>query len=277
MGDRTTPLRELLNRSGLPFQIAVEAAIRDIGGRHGIDEVRGEVPYSKGFIDVVARKDRIHFMFECKRADDKPWVFVMSDPDQRNRTRCRLEWFNGRAPMPSQPLPQHSRVFCCEWNMVEPSPEAAFCALPKGSPIQSLEALCRDLLAASHDLIADERISRDEFATAVPVVVTTAKLHTCLLSSKSISLDAGEIAAHAGEFTATDLVRFRKSLVTERSNSYDQTPMDLRHWVADRERTVFVMNPSGLERFLAGFRSFHYGDSFYAAPEEFRHPPSLTP
>jgi hypothetical protein len=276
MGDSSTPLRDLLNRSGIPFQLAVEAAIRSVGLKHGIEDVRSEVPYSDGFLDIVARKARILFVFECKRADDKPWVFLLPEAEQTNQTRCRVEWFNGRAPIPKQSQPGHSRVFCGEWNMGEPSPESGFCVVPKGSPVQSLEAVCRELLAGAHDLLAREEIAREEFATVIPVLITTAHLHTCALEPSDIALDTGELAPGQGGFETTTFVRFRKSLVTARSNSYESAPMDLRHWTADRERTVFVLNPSALGRFFAGFRSFHCGDGFHGTPMEFLNPPQLA-
>lgn len=158
----------------------------------------------------------------------------------------------------------------------DPSPESEFCVVPKGSPVQSLEAVCKELLVGAHDLLAHEEIARDEFATVVPVLITTARLHTCAVEPSKIALDTGELAPDCGQFGTTTFVRFRKSFVASRSNSYESAPMVLRHWTADRERTVFVLNPSALERFFAGFRSFHYGDGFHGAPAEFLNPPELT-
>jgi hypothetical protein len=108
----------------------------------------------------------------------------------------------------------------------------------------------------------------------VPVVITTAKLYTCKLDPAVIPPDTGKLDVSDGQFAETDLVRFRKSLVTARSNSYSSSEMVLKNWAADRERTVFVLRPSALERFLGGFRSF-LAITRDGAPEEFRTPPIL--
>jgi len=94
--------------------------------KYRIEDVRREVPWAEGFLDVVAQRNESLFVFECKRVDDKSWVFLISDDGKECQTRCRLEWFNGSAPMPNKRSPGHSRVFCCEYNVVEPSLESEF-------------------------------------------------------------------------------------------------------------------------------------------------------
>jgi len=108
----------------------------------------------------------------------------------------------------------------------------------------------------------------------VPSVITTAKLYTCKLDPGVIPPETGKLDVSDGQFAETDFVRFRKSLVTARSNSYSSSEMVLKNWAADRERTVFVLRPSALERFLGGFRSF-WARTRDGAPEEFRTPPTL--
>jgi hypothetical protein len=259
MADPNTPLCDLLNRSGIPFQLAVEHKIRTIGPHYGVNVVGREVPWANGFVDVVAEKYvtgeafKILFVFECKRVDDKPWVFVPSKNQGDNEGRCRLEWFNRKAPVPPRPSPGHSRVFCAEWHMCEGSPESEFCIVQKGTPIGSLEAVCRELLSACHHLLADEEIThKGEVPVVVPVVITTAKLHICQFDPAVIAPETGKLNVSDGQYVEADFVRFRKSLVTERSRSesYISPDMVLESWAADRERTVFVLTPSALERFL---------------------------
>lgn len=276
MADENSPLRDLLSRSGFPFQLAVEYSIRTVSAKYRIEDVRREVPWAGGFLDVVAQRNEILFVFECKRVDDKSWVFLISDDGKERQNRCRLEWFNGSAPMPNKRLPGHSRVFCCEYNAVEPSPESDFCVMPKRTPIGSLESVCRDLLAGCHDLLANEEITHGKYAVAVPVVITTANLYTCRLDPAVIPLNTGKLGVSDGQFTEVNWVRFRKSLVTTRSNSYDSSEMVLKNWAADRERTVFVLTPSALETFLHGFREFSAMDNFHGGlPPELRNPPTL--
>ena len=100
------------------------------------------------------------------------------------------------------------------------------------------------------------------------------KLYTCKLDPAVIPPETGKLDISDGQFAETDFVRFRKSLVTVRSNSYSSSEMVLKNWAADRERTVFVLRPSALERFLGGFRSF-WARTRDGAPEEFRTPPTL--
>jgi hypothetical protein len=277
MSDEATPVRDLLNRSGVPFQLAVESAIDALAPKHGIDRWYREVPSREGFIDIVARKDHILFAFECKRVDDKPWVFVMPDEENANETRCRLMWFNGHAPEPRPWFKEWSRVFCCEWNIVEPSPQAAYCVVAKDTPIRSLEAVCSELLKNCHDLLADESIARGyELVPIVPVIVTNALLKVCRVKGSVVPIETGKIAADEGNFADVDLVRFRKSLANQRSNWYDSNPLLLPDWVVDRERTVFVARPEALGRLFHGFRSFTATEPD-GLPAAFTHPPPPWP
>jgi hypothetical protein len=237
--------------------------------------VRREVPWASGFIDIVARKDSNVFLaFECKRVDEKPWVFVISEQNQRRVTRCRLEWFNGRVEIPTFATKDHSRVFCSEWTLAEPSPESEFCIVPKGTPINSLEDVCSELLAGCHDLLANEEIRLGgHSAIILPVIVTNALLKVCRLDPEAVPLDTGKIDSDIGEFVDADFVRFRKSLVTRRSNSYDTSPMNLREWVGDSERTVFVVRPAALGRFFSRLRTFPDSEE---VPKEFSTPPKFA-
>jgi hypothetical protein len=219
---------------------------------------------------------KILFAFECKRVDDKSWVFIISNDQEKRETRCRLEWFNSKAPIPPRPSPGHSRVFCAEWNMVEGSPESEFCIVPKGTPIGSLEAVCRELLSGCHHLLADEEITHgDEWPVVVPVVITTAKLYICKFDPAAVAPETGKLNVSDGQFDEAHFVRFRKSLVTTRSNSYNASEMVLNDWAADRVRTVFVLTPPALGRFLHGFESFHARGGSNGLPREFMHPPKL--
>jgi hypothetical protein len=153
MSDTYQPLRDLISRSGVPFQLAVENAMRTRGAKYGVEVVRREVPWANGFIDIVAKiSDRIYCAVECKRVTDKSWSFVLTDNSRGSATRCRIEWFNGKAGKGSD----RSRVFCSEWNMGESSPESEFCILPKDTAIGSLESVCKGLIASCHNLLESE-------------------------------------------------------------------------------------------------------------------------
>lgn len=272
MSDTHQPLRDLINRSGVPFQLAVENAMRTRGAKHSI-EVWREVPWANGFIDIVAKiSDRIFCAVECKRVTDRSWSFVLTENARESATRCRIEWFNSKAVK----IKDCSRVFCSEWNMVEPSPESEFCILPKDTPIGSLESVCRGLIASCHNLLESEAelVLNDDIVAMIPVIVTNAKLYTCKMDAISVSLETGLPNEAGSIFQPVEMLRFRKSLVNQRSNSYRKSQMVLSDWIADRERTVFILTPSGIDRFLNGMRAFgtNYSGGF---PDEYLNPPNL--
>lgn len=272
MSDTYQPLRDLIGRTGIPFQLAVENAMRTVGATYGIEVVQREVPWANGFIDIIVKSsERVFCAVECKRVTDKSWSFVLTGNSKESATRCRIECFNGNAGKRAG----QSRVFCSEWNMMEPSPESEFCILPKDTPIGSLESVCKDLLASCHNLLEneDELLLNNEYALMIPVIVTNAKLYTCKLNVDSISLETGLPAEASTEFKPVEMIRFRKSLVNRRSNSYQTSPMVLSDWTVDRERTVFVVSPPAIDRFFAGFRSLAPA-TFQGIPNEFLNPPS---
>ena len=158
--------------------------------------------------------------------------------------------------------------------MVEPSIESQYCMVPKGTPIASLEAVCNEVLASCHDILDNEKnIHRDnDFAAMVPVIVTNAKLYSCTFNPQQVIHRSGELDPNDGQFNCVDMVRFRKSLSNQGSNPYSNTPMDLSQWTAERDRTVFVVNPSALGRFFNGFRSFMPA-GYQPAPAHFINPP----
>jgi len=98
MGNDSVPLRELLNKSGIPFQLPIETLIRGHETKTAVRVIGTEVPWAKGFIDIVAStSDRMFFGIECKKVDDKAWIFVCGNGARQAETRCTIEWFNGRA------------------------------------------------------------------------------------------------------------------------------------------------------------------------------------
>jgi hypothetical protein len=206
----------------------------------------------------------------ASRIDDKAWIFLVSEEKQKRATRARLEWFNGKAPISKD----HSRVFCNDFGVVEASPESDFCFVPKGTAINSLEDICSELLAGCHDLLSNQEIRlASNSAIIVPVIVTNAILKVCLLDPKTVPLETGKIGDDVADFVDAPFIRFRKSLVTRRSNSYDTSRLNLWEWTADTERTVFIVRPSALGHFFSGFRAFPDPDEISS---EFINPPALN-
>ena len=268
-----TPLIKAVDKSGFPFQLAVERELRALGERHSWALVP-EVPIGDRFADIVLRRPYLLAVLECKRVDGERWQFLVPKGSSSNRARCRVEWHNPRAVRrPVLGVMPLSKVFCSECTMSEGSYEANICVLPKKGAVDSLEALSRDLLETTHRLGDLFGLKFDATPTyLIPVIVTNAELSICEYDPASLDINAG----HLGEvtFKPADFVRFRKTLVSRRSNDYVWQRGSLEAWASDRERTVFVVSPGGLDRFLSGFRAFGYVDrdqhppEFVSPPEE---------
>jgi hypothetical protein len=107
----------------------------------------------------------------------------------------------------------------------------------------------------------------------IPIIITNAKLYTCKLDAISVSLETGLPDEAGSIFQSVEMIRFRKSLVNQRSNSYQTSQMVLSDWTADRERTVFVLTPSAIDQFFKGMMAFDtYNPGGY--PNEYVNPPS---
>ncbi len=273
-GSPWTPLRDRLNASGIPFQLAVERFMRDRGPQYGFSFVGHEVAWEKGFLDILFRKSFIFLAMECKKVDDDTWVFVLTEESQQSR--CRLGWYNPRLPDPELPVFGQSKVFCSEFNIVESSPESEFSLLPKGGPNKILEPLASELIDACRDILddSDRAHDADHWEVMVPVIVTNARLVTCRLDPRSVDLATGSIQSQDEDFNEVPFIRFRKTLVTYRSDPTLSTPVNVASWVSDRERTVFVVGARHLTHFMHGFRSFYCLDEG-GDPKEWNNPPGL--
>ena len=102
-------------------------------------------------------------------------------------------------------------------------------------------------------------------------MVTNAPLSVCAYDPETIDIQSGILGDAA--FEQVDFIRFRKSLVNRWPNDYQRSREALNDWAASRERTVFVVSPLGLSRFLSGFRAFHYRDGS-SVPPQFAQPPN---
>ena len=270
------PLLELINRSGFPFELAVAHNLKRTHRDHGF-EVIGEYPWSEGYLDLLLCKNHVYLALECKRVDSESWSFLVQADAPSHVNRCRLEYFNSKVPGPSlfDPKAEPTNVFCSEFSMCEGSPESSICVVPKGSPIRTLEQVCRPLLHGCHEIIGHPDIER-RFGceVIVPVIVTNAPLRICRFTSADAHLATGKLTEGDTQFDDAPFVRFRKSMVPYRSNIYDTTsfyPEDLK---ADSERTVFVVNAQALGHFLFGFRAFGPSER-NKNPPEFDNPPQL--
>jgi len=271
------PLIQAVDKSGFPFQLAVTRELKKLGQKHSWPVVVPEVPVGDTFADIVLRRPGFLGVVECKRVEEEKWHFLVPKGASANVGRCRIEWHNPRAAE----LPMHAklsrnpatRVFCSECVMAEGSYESSVCVVPKGKAVPSLEAVCGELLDTVHALGDKFELKYDnEPNYLIPVIVTNAELSVCEYDADALDINLGRLGA--ADFKSADFIRFRKTLVSRGSNDYEWDRLvTLGEWTSDRERTVFVVTPKGLNQFLAGFRKFGPA-SGKQYPEEFENPPT---
>lgn len=242
-------LKKNVNSSGFPFQIAVENTINNLSGW---DIMRREYPWQNnetgqnGYIDLIAEKDFIRLIIECKRVRDSEWIFLCS-PTNLSRSHARF-WANAVG----------GKEKAVGWydGQVEPSsPEADFCAImgqDHRKPL--LENLASELVAATEAFAFEElSFSKGISISYFPVIITTAELYVCKFDAKDIQIESGEITS--AQFETVPFVRFRKSLTTQVSRFAIKRPMNHLLEVAEaKERTVFVMNASKMKDILGDWK-----------------------
>ncbi len=272
------PLAQAVDKSGFPFQLAVERELRELGQKHSWPVVATEVPVGDRFADIVLQRPGLLGIVECKRVEDERWHFLVPRGASANMGRCRIEWRNPKAAKlpPMATISIHhpaTKLFCSECIMAEGSYESSVCVLPKGKAVPSLESLSGELLDTVHALGDKFQLKYDKEPTyLIPIIVTNAELSVCEYDTDALDINLGRLGA--ADFKSVDFIRFRKTLVSRASNDYEWDRLvTLGEWTSDRERTVFVVSPKGLDQFLAGFRAFGPA-SGKQYPDEFVNPPA---
>ena len=241
-------LKNNLNSSGFPFQIAVESVISNTSGWK---VSRHEYPWhnndtgQNGFIDIIAEKNSVTLVIECKRVRDAEWIFLCS-PGNINRSHARF-WVNKVG----------GRDEAVGWydGQVEPScPEAEFCAVmgqDHRKPL--LENLASELISATEAFAVEELPFFKGIPMSMcyfPVIITTAELYICKYDPSNIEIASGEIKNP--KFEPVPFVRFRKSLTTRPTRFATERKIAVPEELAEaKERTVFILNASNIKSILA--------------------------
>lgn len=275
--DPNKALVEQVNRSGFPFQLAVDHAVRTSQQTHGWSVVATELPWEasgsasdrrKGFVDLVLRKGGLNLVVECKRLSKQTWAFLLPSANQAT-SRVRANWWNSRAPERSiaDGYLDTSKVFCDDFSIVPASPESEYCVLPKDrGALTSLEELTQEMVLAAHSIAGEPGVGRSSgIDVYIPTIVTTARLSTCAFNPGAVDLDAGTLPS--GDWLEHDLIRFRKTLTLDRSNDYDEGIVTLADWQHDRTRTVLVVRAAALLSMLTQLNTDGW------VPDAYRHPP----
>jgi hypothetical protein len=251
--------KSIADKSGFPLQIRL-ANIASSSQRWEL--FLEEHPWhskrtnSSGFIDLIIRKSEVTlqtlFLIECKRVQDKQWVFLIPETTSCLRSNTRF-W--------------RSMHHLSEWNIfdwydsqIEPqSFESKFCVMEgEHGRRDLLDRLSFELLESLDEFTSQEKTLIDKQATPgthfhriyIPLIVTTAKLIVSHFEPSSIPLKEGSLPSDA-RFEEVPFVRFRKTLTTHITSPRVQTISEA-HQTA--ERTVFIVNSEGFENFLNSFR-----------------------
>lgn len=263
MVGKDNKLKELVNSSGFPFQIAVENEIQSISSQTQWSIIAREHPWrntndeAEGFIDLVIGYGAVRLVLECKRPRGGLWVFLISDKRQESVKRFRVYWAHCK--------PKRPDLF--GWNdfdILPESQESEFCVIRgQGENTKPLlERLGRYILSSTEALATEElnliRSSQSDYLRLlIPVIVTSAELKVCKLSPEEISVSDGTITD--SEFKTAPWVRFRKSLAVSELG-YSKLK-ELSEITEKKERSLFVINSSHLSDFLKKWE-FHTYSSF---------------
>jgi hypothetical protein len=241
-----------INASGFLFQMRVEEEIRRRQSQHNWSVAATEHPWlhekshRSGFVDLVLQAGILRAVVECKRTKSATWYFL--------------------APRDAQPVVRGSVVLWMDdikdqgqrvaWSRLDFTPttfEAGFCVV-RGSGESDqpmLERLASSLVDSTEAVARDEvwhqrGTGRIEQLIYVPVIVTNAKLLLVHCDIPNVNIDTGRI--NAAEHTEVPFLRFRKALSPRFAGLHRAAT--LPEVATARQRTVFVVNASGLTTFL---------------------------
>lgn len=274
MTDKNTPLRELVDRSGYAFNMAVAEIISSSHARHHQQwRVEAtEIPWSRskdsGFIDVAITRDKAIGIIECKKVNNEdPLVFLTRHDQSRVEIRCRLEVYLREHPdHPGASATERAiremhepRYVVGECTMPTGSPESGNCVAPKGgkSAGLNLDDIASHLLESCEGLLGDWSLKLSAKVTGcVPIIVTNAMLYTCAFDPATMDLGSGDVPSSA-TFQSQPFVRFRKAF---RHSPGLGVPSERRltQVVEQGARTVFVVDARQLVPFLGGLRDIRF-------------------
>jgi hypothetical protein len=132
--------------------------------------------------------------------------------------------------------------------------ESKFCVVPgdRNDRIM-LERIGSNVVSATEALAVEEsrQLISPGYCNCFSVIVTTAALVACLIDPGSIDIANGTIETHKCVLKPVEFLRFTKQL-----SGGEHRPMSESHSIRPhrgREQTVFIVNSSGLKKFLSEF------------------------
>lgn len=241
--DVIQPVNGALLASGFPFQTAVADRIRRLPDWR----IRGEeVPWQDAdgtdhFIDLIATRDKITILVECKKTVKEALTFLHPRHDghlpETEQVRCI---YTSQIKDSTQRL----EVFPGVWDVAPQSAESKFCVVSTSASGRDQRMLERDARTLAKSTDAWARQQRDAFIPHhtepdhlfIPLIVTNAPLFSACYNPDTVSLKVGSFSTLPSA-QAVQWSRFRKSFSS-----------DLHPDLGDR--TIMVVNAESLASFL---------------------------
>lgn len=265
MGNTSSAHLDQVNSSGFLYQVRIGHEVQSEAHSHGWELKCSEYRWSdpdtgeEEFIDLILKRGNVEIVIECKRVSGGSWIFLVPN-NASNIHRTRVLWA----------VKTGSGKGDSSWDDVLFNPqslESNLCVMP-GKNERDKPLLER---TASKLVRSAEAISRDEFSLPrsplptrqlriyIPVIVTNAQIQVCRFDPERIDLSSGLLSE--GNFQTVPFVRFRKTLSTG-IVTQERDLIDIADLNGQMERTIFVINGSELNSFLAS-----NGDRFYPCDE----------
>jgi hypothetical protein len=225
-------LSDIVDKSGYPFQIAVQNLIQTTRRKneHDWNVIEHEYPWynfenkTKGYIDLIIGRGSIKLIIECKRVLKNPnWIFLNTSQKPQFeaayglRVGHRLRAYAVWDKFIIQP-PSIKSEFC-----IFETKERRIIETDIGILIDAIEAYSlTDINRIKSDLIYH---THSEEAWFVPIIVTTATLVDSKIDPNKINFTNGKIKNDDLDFQTVSCVRFEKSIKTNHmseSNFYSE-------------------------------------------------------
>jgi hypothetical protein len=255
--------QDIINDSGYPLQLHLESQIEATRNRHKWQVLAREHRWvnseslDEGFIDLVLESTSafVKLVVECKRVSGS-WTFLLPDMNPSDTSKTRI-------------LHTDSKLHQLTWEErnIEPrSYHSAFCVMEVDGKKDSrtLEKLSGEvLLSLEYLALEDRKLHQVRLSTSkqvdpyepelfyLPIVVTTAKLQTCIFDPNSVSINDGKIPS-TSRIEEIKFIRFRKNLATTTDKRWFTEPevYDLSASNQENDRTVFVVQAKHFVDFL---------------------------
>jgi hypothetical protein len=236
---------DIANKSGFPFQLALE---REINGNTHLHrwqvtsiEHAWKSDTASGFADLVVEKGAMTLVIEAKRRDST-WVFLATNSQMESEVTMHID---RPARFGTNAGRRREQVHCDP-----PSLQASFCAIENSGDRAMIEDTAASALTAAGAIFDAECPPSNVFQvpTCFGVIVTTARLVVCMVDTAKIDLTNG----HLPEDTPTEVVpwiRFRKQL----AYSQPSQPVSRRELARAREVSIFVVSGENITQFLTKF------------------------